>query len=414
MEVKIFWCKVNKYYTDKWLNSPYLKNKKWYFISTCAVTDRAKQKWIKYASDILKNLKKDEKVYISWCSAIKDWNIEKKFFEIYNEFNKYKNNIEIIPEDPEAFENNIIKTKINIPKSIYTKKFVLIQSWCDSFCSFCLTVIKRWRHFSRPKEEIINEILDFENNWWKEIVLTWINLWAWWLNSTNDIWQSKLSEILEYILSNTKIKRIRISSLWPEFVDDKCLEIFKNSRIYPHFHYSVQSASSKILKLMNRHYNQEYIKNLLLKTKNIKRNDNVDISIWADIIVWFPWEDENDFKETINLIKEVWIQKIHAFPFSSHKIWESVPAWKFKNQIDENTKKQRMQILTKIWDEIRENFINSQKAKTLEVLIESVKNWNWKWWTQNYIEANQDNFEIISWEIKRNEIVVGKLKNTSL
>ncbi len=415
MQIKVFWCKVNKYYTNKWINSPYLKNKKWYFIATCAVTDKAKQKWIKFVKNILKNIKNEEIIYISWCSAFKDWKIQNNFFELYPELEEYKNKIELLWEDPE--EKN--KIKINIPKSLYTKKFVLIQWWCDSFCSFCLTVIKRWRHFSRPKEDILKEILDFENVWWKEIVLTWINLWAWGLKNTTpsnsplskgEQTNSKLAELLQYILDNSKIWRIRISSLWPEFIDKKCLEIFKNTRIYPHFHYSVQSGSSKILKLMKRHYDWEYIKNILQKTKNLKRDDQVSISIWADIIVWFPWEDENDFNETYNLIKEIWIQKIHAFPFSWHKIWETVPAWKYPNQIEDKIKKERMQKINNLSENIRKQFIESQKWKTLEVLIELVKNWNWKWWTQNYIEANQDNFEIIKWEVKRNEVVIGRLR----
>ena len=67
-----------------------------------------------------------------------------------------------------------------------------------------------------------------------------------------------------------------------------------------------------------RHYYGAYIKNILQKTKAIKRDDGIDISLWADIIVWFPWETEEDFMETYNLIKEVWIQKVHAFPFSPH------------------------------------------------------------------------------------------------
>ena len=69
-----------------------------------------------------------------------------------------------------------------------------------------------------------------------------------------------------------------------------------------------------------------------------------------------------------------------------------------------------MQILTKLTDSIREDFIKSQIWKKLRVLIESVKGWNWKWWTQNYIEANNSNFEVIEWDIKRNDVVVGRLK----
>jgi MiaB/RimO family radical SAM methylthiotransferase len=297
---------------------------------------------------------------------------------------------------------------IKIPQ-IYTKKFVLIQWWCDSFCTFCLTVKKRWRHFYRDVEDIIQEIIDFEVDWWKEVVLTGVNLSAWWLKTTNDIKSSRFAELLETILEKTDIERIRISSLWPEFIDDRCLEVFKQDRIYPHFHFSVQSWSSSVLKTMARHYDWVYIKDLLKKTKNIVRNDGIEVSIWADIIVWFPWETEEDFLDTYNLVRDTPITKLHAFPFSPHEMWESVPAWFFDKQIDEKTKQERVKKLLLLWEEIRADFINSQKWKTLKVLIESVKDWKWKGWTQNYIEANSDNFEIIDWIIKRNEIVVGKL-----
>jgi len=421
MQYKIFWCKVNKYYTDKWLNSPYLRDKNWVFIASCVVTDKAKRKWLKFVWDSLKTLEKNEKIFISWCGAFKDWEAQSDFFELYPELLWNKDKIEILWEDPEKnwkdkeeytnskANENLKKFKnlswLKVPQ-IYTKKFVLIQGWCDSFCTFCLTVKKRWRHFFRDKEDIVQEIMDFELILWKEVVLTWVNLSAWWLKTTNDIHNSRFAELLEYILEKTQIERIRISSLWPEFIDDKCLEIFKNERIYPHFHFSVQSWSSEVLKNMARHYDWEYIKNLLLKTKNIKRDDNIEVSIWADLIVWFPWETQDNFEETYNLVKNTPITKLHAFPFSPHEMWETVPAWIFKNQVDEKVKQDRIKRLLKLWEEVREDFIKSQKWKVLKVLIESVKWENWKGWTQNYIEANNENFEIISWEIKRNEIIV--------
>ncbi len=451
MDYKIFWCKVNKYYTDKWLNSKQLEWKKGIFIASCVVTDNAKRKWLKFVKDTAKELPpsnsplaggEPHKLYISWCWAFKKWKAQDDFFELYPEIEYLKDRIEILWEDPETPPASLspsmrgtkgeLKDKVKNISWLYTKKFVLIQWWCDSFCTYCLTVKKRWAHFSRKKEDILKEILDFEKIWWKEVVLTWINLSAWWLDSTNDVWKSRFAELLEYILDNTKIHRIRISSMWPEFINDAVLELFKNTRIYPHFHYSVQSWSSNVLKSMARHYDWEYIKNLLIKTKNIKRNDWVEISLWADIIVWFPWETDDDFKDTLDIIKNSPINKVHAFPFSWHKLWENVAAWSFPNQIDDKTKKDRMWQVMALADEIRDNFIENNIWKTLEVLIESVKEESipsplhseglplqkeetkekklkWKWWTQNYIEADSSNFEIESWEIKRNSIVSWKL-----
>jgi len=305
MEYKIFWCKVNKYYTDKWLNSKQLKWKNGIFVASCVVTDNAKRKWLKFIKDSAKELNNWEKLYISWCWAFKKWKAQDDFFDIYPDINYLKDKIEILGEDPEY--TSTVEKKINLKNipQLYTKKFILIQWWCDSFCTYCLTVQKRWKHFSRNKEDILKEVIEFEKSWWKEVVLTGINLSAWGLDSTNNIWKSKFAELLNYLLSNSKIPRIRISSMWPEFIDDNVLNIFKDSRIYPHFHYSIQSWSNNILKKMSRHYDWKYMKNLLEKTRKIKRSDSIPISIWADIIVWFPWETKNDFLDSLNLIKNL-------------------------------------------------------------------------------------------------------------
>ena len=417
MQFKIFWCKVNKYYTDEWLKSEYLKDKNGIFVASCVVTDKAKRKWIKFVKDEVKKLEWDDKIFISWCWAFKKWEAQDDFFDIYPELKEFEWKIIILWEKPEELKLEIdsktkkeekkkvdfSKLKNFTQKQIYTKKFLLIQWWCNSFCTFCLTVQKRWRHYYRDKDDIVSEITEFEFGWGKEVVLTWVNLSAWWLRDTNDVWQSRFAELLEYILEKTTIPRLRISSLWPEFIDDRCLEIFKNKRIYPHFHFSVQSGSSKVLKDMRRHYDWEYMRKLLEKTKNLEREDWVEVSIWADIIVGFPWETKDDFMDTYNLVKDWLITKVHAFPFSAHKFWESVPAWKFENQISDLEKKDRM------WD-----FIERNIWKKFEVLIEVVKeeNWKirWKGWTENYIEADDRTFEILEWEIKKNSIVKWILK----
>ncbi len=414
MKYKVFWCKVNKYYTDEWLNSKYLEDKSGIFIASCVVTDNAKKKWIKFVKQEIPQLQEKDKIYISWCGAFEEGQENKDFFKVYPDLEIFKEKIEVLGEKPKEEKKpkldtskfNSIKTKLNLT----TKKFLLIQWGCDSFCTFCLTVIKRGRHFYRSAEDIVDEIIEFEMQGGKEVVLTGVNLWAWGQENTNQFIDSKLWDLLEYILEKTEIQRIRISSLGPEFVDEKVLKIFENKRIYPHFHYSIQSGSSPVLKAMRRHYDGEYMRDLLQKTLNVKREDGVKVSIWADLIVWFPGESEENFLDTLDLVKNYNITKVHAFPFSNHTLWEHVPASFFPHQIDEKIKKQRLDLLIATWEKVREDFITSQVGNTFEVLIENVKDGQFKWWTQNYIEATNDNFEIISGEIKKNEIITWKLK----
>ena len=461
MKYKVFGCKVNKYYTDKWLNSEYLRDKSGTFVASCVVTDNAKRKWVRFVKQELQNISGTEKIYISGCGAFKDGKAQNDFFEIYPELAHAKKQIEVLDEEPQnspsqknlipkpsllkagessiwedsSFSSKIHKLKQAQSHQIYTKKFILIQWGCDSFCTFCLTVQKRGRHYFRAKEDIVEEIRDFEWQWGKEVVLTGVNLSAWGLSNTHDIqnfspwlvkngeswWGSRFSELLEYILENTSLPRIRISSLGPEFIDEACIKMFSHERIYPHFHFSLQSWSTSILRSMARHYDGEYLKTLLTKMRQIQREDGVDISLWADMIVGFPGETEEDFMESYHLVEEFQISKLHAFPFSAHTMWESVPAGKFWKQVSEGIKKERMKKLMKLWDRIRKDFRESQRGKLLKVLVEKSQTWTntcpqkdgetpWSWWTENYLEVAENQFEIIAGKAKKNSIIVWKLR----
>jgi len=490
MQYKVFGCKVNKYYTDRWLNSEYLRDKTGTFVASCVVTDSAKRKWVRFVKKEVQKLELPAKVYISGCGAFKDGKAQDNFFDLYPELWFAREKIEVLDEAPPEEEakvsvdgllgttqntsiqlspargkselqnsaassllqeriergvaweriqdwgmlsrdnsSKIPKTSINLSKlealkktQIYTRKYVLIQGGCDSFCTFCLTVQKRGRHFYRSAEDIAWEIQEFAESWGKEAVLTGVNLAAWGLPNTHDIayfsrditkkwvaWGngSRLAELLRYILKNTSIPRLRISSLGPEFVTDEVIEVLADARIIPHFHFSIQSGSNRILREMARHYDGDYMRKLLKKTLAVKRADEVDISVWADIIVWFPSETDEDFEDTYELVRDYNITKLHAFPFSEHSLGEWVPAGRFKHQIPEHIKKERMNSLLSLGEEVAAKFWDSQKWKTLEVLIEKCNSsaGTWSGWTQNYIEANQSNFEVLKWTLRRNEII---------
>jgi tRNA A37 methylthiotransferase MiaB len=165
----------------------------------------------------------------------------------------------------------------------------------------------------------------------------------------------------------------------------------EDKRILPYFHLSVQSASDKILKLMWRHYDKSqliYVVENLLKLKK-----DVPINIWADIIVGFPSETQEDFQQTLEFAQK-YITKLHVFPFSPHQIWDTVPASKFPNQVDLQTKKQREHQLIEVCDKNYKKLIEATKGLKVQVLIES----NNQWWTQNYLKF-QAKTEVPSWSI---------------
>ena len=139
----------------------------------------------------------------------------------------------------------------------------MIQNGCDNHCSFCLTVMKRGKHWSRPMEEIIQEIEQVEANGGKEIVLTGVNLAARGCLDTKNPEETKFPELLETILRQTNIPRIRISSIGPEYANERFFEVIQDARIMPYFHYSIQSFSDRVLRLMRRNYDREVLGKIL-------------------------------------------------------------------------------------------------------------------------------------------------------
>lgn len=383
MPYKIFGCKVNKYFLNQRLD---YFHQNWnnlddtLLIATCVVTDRAKNKWVREAKHAIQDWLK---VAITWCWTFSRWNLatQSEFYSIYSELKQYADKITLLPESP---SKNWFEYKIWWKSSVYTKHFLIVQNWCDNHCSFCLTVAKRWPHISRPLDEIIEEIHEIESQWWKEIVITWINLAARWCSNSTKPEETKFPYLLREILKQTTIPRIRISSMGPEYANDEFFEVVSDDRILPHFHYSIQSFSNNVLQNMWRHYSADELKTVLKKTRNLKKKNL--ISIWADIIIWFPWETEEDFLKTYNWIEEFWITKLHAFPFSDHTQRERIPASFLPNQVNQKIKKDREIRLISKWEETRERFIAQNKWTSHKILIEERKNWKRRWWTENYIQ----------------------------
>lgn len=128
------------------------------------------------------------------------------------------------------------------------------------------------------------------------------------------------------ILRETTLERLRISSLGVEFCSDALIDLFKNPRIIAYAHLSIQSGSSNILKSMNRHYDGVRLREVLTRFRKIERTDGVELNIGADLIVGFPGETDQDFRDTLEIVERYEISQLHAFPFSAHIDHYSVPA----------------------------------------------------------------------------------------
>ena len=274
MEYRVYWCKVNKFYLNKWIAHLEATNQvadDVFLVATCVVTDRAKMKWVK---EIIEKAKEWKRIFIAWCWSITWWKATKRedFFNFYPDLKPYDSQITLLPEDP--LEDTELGFSFKMPwQKLWTKNYVIIQNGCDNHCSFCLTIFKRWPHRNRPLEEIIEEIHQIECVWWKEIVITWINLAAWWTTDTRHSDESKFNDLLKAIIKETSIPRIRISSLDPQYLNDEFFEIVSNERFCPHFHFSIQSFSDSILKQMNRAYDSKKLDYVLKSIRSLSRPD---------------------------------------------------------------------------------------------------------------------------------------------
>lgn len=290
--------------------------------------------------------------------------IDADFYAIYPEFIPFRDKIELLAESPEE------KNTLTISKSLlHTKKFVVIQTGCDNFCTFCLTIQARGRQKSKEADDILSEIREFVAHGGKEVVLTGTNIGAWGMSSTTSKEPPSFAYLIERILRETTIPRLRISSLGIEYIDDRLLELFRESRINPYIHLSVQSGSDTILRLMNRQYTRTGLLDTLEKIQSIKRTDNVLINIGADIIVGFPGEIESDFEDTVGIVRD-YITQLHAFPFSPHREHYSVPAGAFPEQIPEKIKSERLKTLLLLGEQKKQAFLKMNDGKKFSVLVE--------------------------------------------
>ncbi len=262
-----------------------------------------------------------------------------------------------------------------------TRAFIKIQDGCDNFCSYCLIPYIRGRSRSRNPEDVLSEINDLINNGYKEVVLTGVDMASYGLDLEN---KTTLSDLLEMILEKfDNLYRLRISSLETSLIDDKFLSLLeKFDNFANHLHIPLQSGSKKVVKLMNRKYDVPEFKEKVKKIRNIRPN----ISITTDVIVGFPGEEEEDFLESYNTCKEIGFSKIHVFPFSSR---EGTIASKMKNQVDGNTKKDRVHRLLALSSQMEENYYKEFYGKEVEFLFEEFddKLQAYKGHSSNYLEA---------------------------
>ena len=240
--------------------------------------------------------------------------------------------------------------------------YLTIQEGCDKFCNFCVVPYTRGPEYSRPYKQIINEAKQLVHNGVKEIILLGQNVNAYSFSENKK--HFTLSSLIKELNKIKDLKRIRYMTSHPKDMTNDLINCYKDcEKLMPFLHLPIQSGSDRMLKLMNRKHDKKYYLSVIEKLKSI----NKDIKFSSDFIIGYPEETEEDFQETIELIKKVEFFNSYSYIFSPRS--GTPAAEKQLNNLEESKKR-----LKKVQDIIGNFQIKNNKKfvqKYCEVLIEN-------------------------------------------
>lgn len=307
------------------------------------------------------------------------------------EVNK-KKSVDIIENTELIYENMPKQRKFKY------KALVNITYGCNNFCTYCVVPYVRGREKSRLPQEIINEVKMLAEDGCKEITLLGQNVNSYGSNLCDNF---TFSDLLYELNKVEGIERIRFMTSHPKDLTDDLISAIKDcDKVCNHVHLPVQAGSNDVLKRMNRHYTKEHYLTLVEKLKQ----EIPDVAITTDIIVGFPDETEEDFLETIDVVKKVQYDSAFTFLYS---VREGTKAAEMENQVPEKTKHERFErLLNVLYPIVLER--NSQCiGKSYPVLVESISKSS-----ENYLTGRTEHFRLV--HFKGNEDLIGKIVNVTI
>lgn len=455
--LQTFWCAMNLADSEKIamiLAQSWFKKIDDYFqadliiLNTCSVRKKWEDRVFSFIRDIVKsrkvkNLKNWQIIWITWC-MVRKTGINKKYFDENYKRNTakkiefLKNSKSIFNDDDKLFPRlkdldftfriEEIKYLPHILSHIYKEKIwqddkfddylkmkqlrenpsqasIVIQTWCDNFCTYCIVPYTRWREFSRSKKDIIKDCKEAVLAWAKEITLLWQNVNSYWKQFVDkSLWNQKenkwmkITEIknkspfrllLEEISKIKWIDRIRFTSSNPHDMTKDILDShFEIPKMCNYLHFALQSGSDEILKKMNRKHTYRDFKKMV---KYLRENDPY-FSISTDIIVGFPWETDKMFEKTLKAFEECVFDFAYIARYSE-RVW-TISEKLYKDNISEKIKSERWH---KLNDALMKSLTKRNKMmiwKEEEILICWIKNWQFFWRTRNFKEVFINKLEI--------------------
>ena len=384
--IKTFGCQMNMYDSNRILDTVkkigfektnILEDSDCFILNTCHIRDKAKEKVYHEIGRVKKKFKKKNKpvVIVAGCVAQaenKEMLNREPFIDLVigpQSYHKINNTILNFIQNKSRDEitdfDSISKfdylSKIKNEKS-KVSSFLTIQEGCDKFCHFCVVPYTRGPEYSRPFNQILDEVENLVKNGAKEIILLGQNVNAYsYFEKEKEFRLSNLIMTLEKI---SEIERIRYTTSHPQDMTEDLIECYsKSKKLMPFVHLPIQSGSNKILKLMNRKHKVEDYISTYEKLKKI--NPNIEFS--SDFIIGYPGENDKDFKNTFDLIKKIRFINSYSFIFSPR------PGTTASNLelIDEKITKERLKIVQEklFFHQKEEN--KSLENKSINVLVEN-------------------------------------------
>ena len=246
------------------------------------------------------------------------------------------------------------------------RKFVTIMQGCNNFCSYCVVPATRGREISRPVQDILEEVRLLVARGIREITLLGQNVNSY--GCTNDVADQPtgFADLLRMVAAIPGVQRLRFTSSNPQDLSVELVECFAElDNLCPHFHLPVQSGSDAVLKKMNRKYSRD----LYLEKVAALRSACPDIAISTDVIVGFPGETDEDFKQTMDLLETVRYHGSFSFKYSDRPNTRST---EFSDKVAESIKSERLQRFQKRQDQISLEKNREYVGQTLEVMVEEI------------------------------------------
>lgn len=257
--------------------------------------------------------------------------------------------------------------------SEHTRSYIKIEDGCNRFCSYCIIPYARGRVRSKSVGAIAAEAEGLSRSGYKEIVLVGINLSAYGQDTGAGLCDAVLAAA-----APEGIERVRLGSLeCDQISDDALLKLSECKEFCPQFHLSLQSGCDRTLREMNRKYDTAFYRDLVERIRRIFP----DASITTDIMVGFPGESDEDFKESCDFVRETGFARSHVFIYSER---EGTPAARRHDAVDKSVRAERAHIMGDICRQCERDFLKAQCGKTEKVLFETEIDGYWEGYTGNY------------------------------